>query len=89
MMCLVGFRFNIVQHKASASSVILPNGKSIQTSFSNLAEALTEPDTQIKLFGKPEINGTRRMGVALARAETIEQAVEKANKVASSIKVYF
>lgn len=80
---------NIVQHGACASSVILPNGKSIQTSFSNLAEALTEPDTQIKLFGKPEINGTRRMGVALARAETIEQAVEKANKVASSIKVYF
>ncbi len=78
---------NITQHGPSASSVILPSGKSIQTSFSNLAEALSEPDTQIRLFGKPEIDGRRRMGVAIARADTIEEAVEKAKKVAAMVQV--
>jgi len=76
---------NIVQHGPSASSVILPTGNSTQTAFSNLAEALTEPNTQIRLFGKPEINGRRRMGVAIARDETIE----KADRVAAKVQVIF
>lgn len=80
---------NIEQHGPSASSVILPTGTSMQTSFSNLAEALAEPDTQIKLFGKPDISGRRRMGVAIARAETIEQALEKAKKAANAVQVSF
>jgi phosphoribosylglycinamide formyltransferase 2 len=80
---------NIVQHGPSASSVILPTGTSTQTKFSNLAEALAEPDTQIRLFGKPEIDGRRRMGVAIARARTINEAIKKANKVANSVEVSF
>jgi phosphoribosylglycinamide formyltransferase 2 len=80
---------NIAQHGPSASSVILPTGESTQTSFSNLAQALEQPNTQIRLFGKPEIAGRRRMGVALARADTIEQAVEKAKMVSSTVKVSF
>jgi phosphoribosylglycinamide formyltransferase 2 len=80
---------NIVQHGPSASSVILPQGDSCQTAFAGLEKALAEPNTQLRLFGKPEIRGRRRMGVALARAETIEQAIEKAKKVVSLIEVEF
>lgn len=80
---------NITQHGPSASSVILPTGDSDQVQFTNLEAALAEPDTQLRLFGKPEIHGRRRMGVALARAETIEKAIEKANRSAQSVEVIF
>ncbi|BBP47075.1 phosphoribosylglycinamide formyltransferase 2 [Thiosulfatimonas sediminis] len=80
---------NIVQHGPSASAVILPTGTSTQTSFSHLDQALAETDTQIRLFGKPEINGRRRMGVGLARASNIDSAVEKAKRVAAAVQVNF
>ncbi|VAW48872.1 Phosphoribosylglycinamide formyltransferase 2 [hydrothermal vent metagenome] len=80
---------NITQHGPSASSVILPTGSSTKTSFSNLNEALSQPDTQLRLFGKPDIDGRRRMGVAMARAETIEQAIDKANQIVKAIKITF
>ncbi len=80
---------NIRQQGPTASSVILPTGKSRQTEFSNLTQALSLPDTQIRLFGKPEIDGRRRMGVAIAKADTIEEAINKANQVAAAVKVTF
>lgn len=80
---------NISQHGPSASCVILPEGQSSQTAFGNLEQALAEPDTQLRLFGKPEINGRRRMGVALARAETLDKAVEKATRAANAVQVEF
>lgn len=80
---------NIVQHGYCASSVILPTGNSSQTSYANLGEALAEPDSQLRLFGKPEIAGRRRMGVAIARADSIEQAIAKANKIAEMVNVSF
>jgi phosphoribosylglycinamide formyltransferase 2 len=80
---------NIVQHGPSASSVILPTGTSTQTRFSNLGAALAEPNTQIRLFGKPQIDGRRRMGVAIARDENIKKAIEKASRVAAAVKVVF
>jgi len=80
---------NITQHGPSASSVILPTGDSDQVQFTNMEAALAEPDTQLRLFGKPEIHGRRRMGVALARAETIEEAIEKANRSAQTVEVVF
>jgi len=80
---------NITQHGPSASSVILPTGTSTKTCFSNLEQALAEPDTQIRLFGKPDIDGRRRMGVAISRDTSIEKAIEKANKVANTVKVTF
>ena len=80
---------NIHQHGPSASCVILPEGDSTQTAFSDLDQALSQPDTQIRLFGKPEIHGRRRMGVALARDESIEQAIEKATNAANAVKVEF
>ena len=77
----------IRQLGASASSVILVDGDSSEVSFGNLSEALAEPDTQLRLFGKPEVRGHRRMGVALAKDETVKLAVEKAKRVASNVKV--
>ncbi len=80
---------NITQHGPSASSVILPTGQSSQTEFSNLDQAMAQPDTQIRLFGKPEINGRRRMGVAIARGQSIDEALSKAKNAANSVKVSF
>ncbi|QJQ19413.1 formate-dependent phosphoribosylglycinamide formyltransferase [Pseudomonas sp. SK] len=77
------------QFGPSASAVILPHGQSQQTSFANLGAALSEPDTAIRLFGKPEINGTRRMGVCLARDESVELARAKATRAAQAVKVEF
>jgi phosphoribosylglycinamide formyltransferase 2 len=76
---------NIVQHGPSASSVILVRGKSQSIVFSGMEKALEEADTQIRLFGKPEVDGERRMGVCLARGLTIAEARMKANKAAQQI----
>ncbi|BBN80173.1 phosphoribosylglycinamide formyltransferase 2 [Pseudoalteromonas sp. A25] len=78
---------NIHFHGPSASSVVLVSGASQQLLFNGVQEALAMPDTDLRLFGKPEVSGTRRMGVALARAPSVEQAVSKAKQVASSVKV--
>ncbi len=78
---------NIVQHSPAASSVIMVKGDSTQVTFSGLEQALSEPDTQIRLFGKPEVQGERRMGVCLARGESIDSARDKANKASKSIKI--
>jgi phosphoribosylglycinamide formyltransferase 2 len=72
-------------HGPSASSVILVNGESKQVTFNDVAAALELPDTQIRLFGKPEVSGQRRMGVALARDRTVEAAREKAMAVSEKI----
>lgn len=71
----------------SASKVILVEGTSKSVSFENLESALSYPDTELRLFGKPEVKGERRMGVILAKDETIEKAKEKAAKAVSEIKV--
>ena len=78
---------SIRQFGPSASSVILVEGNSEQVSFGNLQQALSEPDTQLRLFGKPAVNGKRRMGVALARAETIDTARTKACRASSAVEV--
>ncbi len=75
----------IRQWGPSASSVVLVKGKSQHVIFSGLEEALKEPDTQLRLFGKPEVNGERRMGVALARGNSIVEARSKANRAAAAI----
>lgn len=78
---------NIRLHGASASRVILVEGQSQQAVFGNLAAVLAEPDTQLRLFGKPEVAGKRRMGVVLARAETVEAAKAKAIAAEGQIHV--
>ncbi len=69
----------------SASSVVLVSGESDQVTFNNINEALREANTQLRLFGKPEVKGQRRMGVALARDITIEAAKQKAMNASSKI----
>jgi phosphoribosylglycinamide formyltransferase 2 len=78
---------NIQQLGPSASAVILVEGESNSINFSNLEQALSEPDTQIRLFGKPEVAGRRRMGVCLARGESIDDAKAKASKASASVSV--
>ena len=77
----------IRQFGPSASAVILVDGDSRQTAFANLGAALAEPDTALCLFGKPEVKGQRRMGVALARDESIEAARAKAVRASQAVKV--
>ena len=79
----------IRQQGASASAVILPSGTSAAPVFHYLEKALETPDTFIRLFGKPEIAGRRRMGVALAHGADIEEARAKARAVVAAIDVTF
>jgi phosphoribosylglycinamide formyltransferase 2 len=78
---------NIALHGPSASAVILVEGESNKVAFGNLAQALVEPDTGLRLFGKPEVSGQRRMGVGLARGISVEDAKAKACQVANSVSV--
>jgi len=80
---------NIAQHGPSASAVILATGTSTNIRYQGIAAALAPANTQLRLFGKPDIDGRRRLGVALARDSSVEAAVEKAKIVASNIKVIF
>jgi phosphoribosylglycinamide formyltransferase 2 len=78
---------NIAQHGPSASAALLVHGTSANVSFSGIAQVLAEPDTQVRLFGKPEVNGERRMGVCLARGKSVDEAVKKAVTMVENIKV--
>ena len=69
---------NIRQFGPAASAVILVEGNSSAVRFSGLAEALAPADTQLRLFGKPQVVGERRMGVALALGDDLRHAREKA-----------
>ncbi|MDR1524233.1 MAG: formate-dependent phosphoribosylglycinamide formyltransferase [Tannerella sp.] len=71
---------NIAFHGPSASRAIVVEGDSSRLAFGNLDEVLSQPDTQIRLFGKPEVHGHRRMGVLLARGETVDEARAKTKK---------
>lgn len=77
----------IRQTGPSASAVLLVAGESSDMRYGNLAEALAEADTDLRLFGKPEVHGERRLGVALARDESTDKAIDKALRVISKITV--
>lgn len=78
---------NIDQLGPSASAVILAQGQSGAPVYHGLERALSEPDTQMRLFAKPEVNGRRRMGVICARDDSIEAAREKARRAVAAITV--
>ncbi len=78
---------NIHFHGPSASSVILVSGQSDQVQYGALTKVLSRADTQLRLFGKPEVSGTRRMGVTLARAESVEQAVSTAMQASEAVVI--
>ncbi|MCC2524729.1 formate-dependent phosphoribosylglycinamide formyltransferase [Vibrio coralliilyticus] len=79
----------ITQYGPTASAVILGQGQSDNLQFEGMADALAAPQTQLRLFGKPDINGRRRLGVSIARRETIEQAIESAVSSADKIKIVY
>lgn len=77
----------IRQFGPAASHVVFAEGVSRHIHYNDIEKALVEPDTQLRLFGKPEVNGHRRMGVALALASSIEDARAKAMRVAETVRV--
>ncbi|HDX8377237.1 formate-dependent phosphoribosylglycinamide formyltransferase [Aeromonas dhakensis] len=80
----------ITQYGPSASAVVLREGHSQDIRYQGIGEALAlVPGAQLRLFGKPEIAGRRRLGVALTRAKQCDEAVEKAKAVAAGVKVQF
>ena len=75
----------IRQAGPAASCAVLLEGSSSNVRFHGVGRALEEVDTQLRLFGKPEVLGRRRMGVTLARGANLEQAREKARRAAAAI----
>ena len=69
----------------AASCAVLLEGTSQDVVFHGVERALEEPDTQLRLFGKPEVRGKRRMGVTLALGENVEQARDKARRAATAL----
>ena len=80
---------NIRTRGPAASCALLVEGESTDPRFGNLAEALAEPDTQLRLFGKPELKGSRRLGVALALGEDVDEARSRARQIIEKIEVGF
>lgn len=71
----------------SASRALLGEGNSTDIVFSGMEEALSMPGTDMRIFGKPEVKGHRRLGVMLATDETVGKAVRKVDEAASRIKI--
>ena len=72
---------------AGASRAVVVDGESSQLSFGNLEHVLEQPDTQLRLFGKPSVNGHRRMAVLLARAENVEEARRKTGVMLDQLEI--
>ena len=77
----------IRQLGASASAALLAEGEGHSPTFYGLTRALSEPDTDLRLFGKPNVSGKRRLGVALARGDSLFSAREKARRAVAAIRV--
>ena len=85
---ILGLPVPVIRTLGPAASVaILAEGVGRGPKFHGVAEALAEPDTALRLFGKPDVHGRRRVGVALARADTVLHAKEKAARVAERIRI--
>ncbi|MVC73937.1 phosphoribosylglycinamide formyltransferase 2 [Vibrio cholerae] len=79
----------IVQYGPSASAAILGQGQSQNIQFSALDDALSITHTQVRLFGKPDIAGRRRLGVALSRGKTTQEATDRAIECAKAVKIHY
>ena len=71
----------------SASKAVVVEGDTDKVVFGNLDKVLAEPNVQVRIFGKPEVKGHRRMGVILARGESVEDALAKAEKAYATLEV--
>jgi phosphoribosylglycinamide formyltransferase 2 len=72
---------------SSASKAVVVEGNSKEIVFSGLEDILSEDNVQIRIFGKPEIKGHRRLGVILASDDSVEAALEKAERAYTKLKV--
>ncbi|MCL9776688.1 formate-dependent phosphoribosylglycinamide formyltransferase [Vibrio methylphosphonaticus] len=79
----------IAQYGPSASAVILGQGTSDNIRFTGVSEAVSAPQTQVRLFGKPDIDGRRRLGVSLTRRKSIESAIDDAIDSAKQVNVIY
>ena len=79
----------IEQLGPAASAVILADRNSDKISFEGVAEALAEPQTDLRLFGKPDSRPYRRMGVALAKGKDTDEARKKAFDAAQKVKIQY
>ncbi|PKF60593.1 phosphoribosylglycinamide formyltransferase 2 [Psychromonas sp. psych-6C06] len=88
---ILGFPIGqITQYGPTASSVILGNGTSKDIQYSNIGNALAQvAGSQMRLFAKPDINGTRRLGVAIARGADAQSAVENAKLISSKVEISY
>jgi phosphoribosylglycinamide formyltransferase 2 len=77
----------IHQYGPAASCAVLAEGEGTAPRYHGIAQALAEPDTQLRLFGKPAVSGRRRMGVTLARADTVDAAIAKAVRAAGKLRI--
>jgi phosphoribosylglycinamide formyltransferase 2 len=77
---------NIANHGPAASCAVLAHGHGVPR-FGNVDAALVEPDTAIRLFGKPKVEGHRRVAVTLARGASIDEARAKARRAAEALRV--
>ena len=77
----------IIQSGPSASHVVLGQNKGTQPLMTGVADALALADTDIRFFGKPDINGKRRLGVCLARSNSLNTARKKASDMAEHIRI--
>jgi phosphoribosylglycinamide formyltransferase 2 len=71
----------------AASCAVLVEGEGTAPTYHGIADALAETGTMLRIFGKPEVRGRRRMAVTLARGATVEEALDKAKRAASRIRV--
>lgn len=77
----------IVFHGPSASRAVVVEGDSDRLAFGNLEKVLAQPDTQLRIFGKPEVHGHRRMAVLLARGASVEEARAKTGRAMDALEV--
>lgn len=78
---------NIAFHGPSASRAVVVEGDTDQVEFSNLENVLSEPDTQMRIFGKPEVHGHRRMAVLLARGKDVAEARDKTGRAYAKLQI--
>ena len=78
---------NITFHGPSASRAIVVEGDSNQLQLGNLDQVLSQPDTQMRFFGKPEVHGHRRIAVLLARGASVEEARSKTGFASDALDI--
>lgn len=86
----VGLPIHKIEHYGpSASAVILGKGRSNNIRYDGLAEVLSAPKTQLRLFAKPDIDGQRRLGVVLTKRKSLDKAIDDAKESASKISIHY